>query len=190
MAQAVENHAKKKTTIYKERNEEKRTEFKKQLEQIPPETLVYIDEAGIDNRLYREYGRAPRGQKVYGEIPGNKRERVSVIGGLMSKRFIAPFTFQGGCNSDVFNTWLEKVLLPELPKGTTIVMDNAAFHKSAKTRELIEKARCHLLFLPTYSPDLNPIEHCWHKIKSLLRPLIQQALHNLHELLDQCLLTY
>ncbi len=116
MAQAFKNHAKKKTTLYKERNEEKRAEFKKQLEKIDSDKLVYIDEAGVDNRLYREYARAPRGQKVYAEIPGKKRERVSVIGGLMSGTFIAPFTFQGGCNSDVFNTWLKEVLLPTLPK--------------------------------------------------------------------------
>ena len=93
----------------------------------------------------------------------------------MGKQFIAPFTFQGGCNADVFNTWLERVLLPSLPIGTTIVMDNAAFHKSAKTKALIEQYGCHLLFLPTYSPDLNPIEHWWHKIKSILRPIVQKS---------------
>lgn len=189
MAQTFKYHAKKKTTLYKERNEEKRAEFKKQLEQIDPEKLVYIDEAGIDNRLFREYGRAPRGQKIYAEIPGKKRERVSVIGGLMKGTFLAPFTFQGGCNADVFNAWLENVLLPNLPKGTTIIMDNAAFHKSVKTRELIESFGCYLLFLPTYSPDLNPIEHWWHKIKSILRPLIQKTYDNLHDLLDQYLST-
>jgi hypothetical protein len=126
LAQPLEDHTKKKTTLYKERNEEKRTEFKKQLAKIDPKRLVYIDEAGIDNRLYREYARAPRGQKIYAEIPGKKRERVSIIGGLIGSAFIAPFTFQGGCNADVFNAWLEQVLLPTLPKGTTLVMDNAS----------------------------------------------------------------
>jgi hypothetical protein len=152
LAPAVGVNAKKKATLYKERDEEKRADYKKQVEKIPPETIVYIDEAGVDKRLYREYGRAPRGQKIYGEISGKKRERVSVIGGLMGKKFIAPFTFQGGCNRDVFNTWLETVLLPDLSPGMTIIMDNAAFHKSSKTRELIENAGCYLLFLPTYSP--------------------------------------
>jgi transposase len=105
----------------------------------------------------------------------------------MNGAFMAPFTFQGGCNADVFNTWLEKVLLPTLPKGTTVIMDNATFHKSIKTKKLIEKFGCHLLFLPTYSPDLNPIEHWWHKIKSILRPLIQMGSDNLHDILDKCL---
>jgi transposase len=189
MASAAENHTKKKTTLYKERNEEKRAEFKRQLEQIDPATIVWIDEAGIDNRLYREYAWAPRGQKVYGEISGKKKERVSIIGGLMRNHFISPFTFQGGCTAEVLNVWLEEVLLPTLPKGSTLIMDNAAFHKSAKTKELIEKSECHLLFLPTYSPDLNPIEHWWHKIKSILRPLVQQGSHDLHTLLDYCLST-
>lgn len=148
-----------------------------------------MDEAGVDNRLFRLYARAPRGQKVYADIPGKKRERFSMIGGWMNKTFIAPFTFKGGCNALVFMTWLEKILLPALPKGTTIIMDNAAFHKSLAIKNLIEEAGCYLLFLPTYSPDLNPIEHCWHRLKSMLRPLIQNNPPNLQDILDQCLLT-
>ena len=150
---------------------------------------MFIDEAGVDNRLFRAYARAPRGQKIYADIPGKKRERYSMIGGWMNHKFIALFTFQGGCNADVFNFWLETIILPELPKGTTMIMDNAAFHKSAKTRELIEGAGCFLLFLPTYSPDLNPIEHCWHTLKSKLKPLIQHNRSNLETLIGACLLT-
>lgn len=143
----------------------------------------------MDNRLFRPYARALCGTKVYADIPGKKRERYSMIGGWMNKKFIAPFTFQGGCNSNVLNIWLEKILLPEIPKGTTNVMDNAAFHKSQMTKELIENAGCHLLFLPTYSPDLNPIEHCWHTVKSRLRPLIQNIQNNFQEIIGMCLLT-
>ena len=161
----------------------------KTLSDIDPETLVYVDEAGVDNRLFRTHARAPRGVKIMADIPGKKRERVSMMGGWMKHKFRAPFTFQGGCNAHVFNTWLEEVLLPDLPKGTTIVLDNAAFHKSVKTRELIEKSGCFLLFLPTYSPDLNPIEHCWHTLKSRLKPIIQQSTSHLQDIVGQCLLT-
>lgn len=119
--------------------------------------------------MYRTQGRAPRGEKIYASIAGKKSERISMIGGWFRKNFIAPMTFRGGCDKEVFNTWLAQVLLPELSPGTTVVMDNAAFHKSARTKELIQEAHCHLLFLPTYSPDLNPIEHCWHTIKSKMR---------------------
>lgn len=180
---------KKKTTLYKERDEVKRAEFIKTISQIAPEKLVYVDEAGIDNRLFRVYARAPRGIKIYADIPGKKRERYSMIGGWINRKFIAPFTFQGGCNADVFNVWLENILLPELSKGITVIIDNAAFHKSEKTRNLIESAGCFLLYLPTYSPDFNPIEHCWHTLKSKLKPLIQQCESNLQKLIGDSLLT-
>ncbi len=179
--------SKKKTTLYAERCEKKRTQFKEHIAKLDPNTLVYVDEAGVDNRLFRPYARAPKGHKIYADIPGKKRERHSMIGGWMKSRFMAPFTFQGGCNANVFNTWLDQVLLPTLPKGSTIIMDNAAFHKSAKTREMIEEAGCFLLYLPTYSPDFNPIEHCWHTVKSRIRPLIQNTQVTFQHIIDQCL---
>ncbi|WGJ62841.1 IS630 family transposase [Wolbachia endosymbiont of Frankliniella intonsa] len=138
-------------------------------------SILYIDEAGVDNKLYREYGRAPRGKKIYADIPGRTRERISIVAGWIGMRFIAPMTFKGGCEKEVFNILLEKMLLPKLPLGTTIVMDNATFHKTTKTKSLIESFGFHVLYLPTYSPDLNPIEHCWHTIKSRLRPLMYKC---------------
>jgi transposase len=147
-----------------------------------------VDEAGVDNKLYRPYGRSPRGVKIYASLPGKKRERISMIGGWVNHTFIAPMSFQGGCNRIVFNAWIKNILLPELAPGMTVVMDNAAFHKSPQTRSLIEKAGCFLKFLPAYSPDLNPIEHCWHKLKSLLKPLIQKSTQTIQNLVDQCLI--
>lgn len=119
--------------------------------------IVYIDEAGMDNRLFREYARAPRGQKIMANIPGKKRERFSVIGALQNKKFIAPLVFQRGCNSERFNAWLKDHLLPKIPKKSLIVMDNASFHKSSLTKFLIQKARCFLLFLPTVSGASFPL---------------------------------
>lgn len=149
---------------------------------------MYIDEAGVDNRIFRPNARAPKGEKIFASVPGKKRERHSMIGGLLNGKFICPFTFQGGCNADVFNVWLENILLPSLPTGATIVADNAAFHKTATTRELVECKGFRLMFLPPYAPDLNPIEHCWHTVKSKLRPLIQRAESDFQELIGQCLL--
>ena len=134
--------------------------------------MIYIDEAGFDNRLFRERARAPRGIKIHANRPGKKRERVSMIAGLLGKQMIAPFTFQGGCTADVFNLWLEDILLPVIPKKSVLILDNAAFHKTPQTAKLIEKAGCFLKFLPTYSPDLNPIEHCWHQVKSRVKHLM------------------
>ena len=150
--------------------------------------MVYIDEAGLDNRLYRPYARAPRGVKVYAKVYGRKTQRVSMIGGWLKDKFIAPLSFMGGCNKEVFNAYLEQVLLPELSKGTTIILDNAAFHKSVRTKEIVEQAGCYLKFLPPYSPDLNPIEHCWHTIKSMLRPILQDTYDNLQQILDHALI--
>lgn len=144
-----------------------------------------MDEAGLDNRIYRVYGRSLKGEKIYASIPGRKRERVSMIGGWIQNQFIAPMSFKGGCNNDVLNAWLLNVLLPDLSPGTTIIMDNAAFHKSLKTREIVEAAGCFIKFLPTYSPDLNPIEHCWHSLKSRLRPLIQSGYDNMQDLVNR-----
>ncbi|MGL5784792.1 MAG: IS630 family transposase [Alphaproteobacteria bacterium] len=117
--------------------------------------------------------------------PWQKARTCEYLGWLKKGTFIAPFTFTGGCNQDVFNAWLEHILLPELSPGTTLILDNAAFHKSAKTRILAEKTGCHILFLPTYSPDLNPIENCWHQIKATLRPLIQNGYENFQDLIGK-----
>lgn len=114
---------------------------------------------------------------------------MSIIGALLQGKFFAPMTLQGTCNTDVILIYLREILLPKLAKGTTIVMDNATFHKSSDIKKLIENAGCHLLFLPPYSPDLNPIEHWWHKIKSILRPIVQEGRENVHDILNRVLMT-
>lgn len=88
---------------------------------------------------------------------------------------IAPLVFQGYTNTDVFVAYLEKVLVPSLRKGQVIVMDNAAFHKSPRIKKIIEDAGCSLIFLPAYSPDLNPIEHFWHSIKNKIRKKLAES---------------
>ena len=114
------------------------------------EDLVCLDESGIDNRVYQEYGRSPRGEKIFAEVAGSKRQRVSIIAALCQGGILAPLTLVGSCNTLVFNTWLEKGLVPELKPGQVVVMDNASFHKSARTVELIEAAGCRVMFLPPY----------------------------------------
>jgi transposase len=89
---------------------------------------------------------------------------------------MAPCWFRGFTDAELFNTWLEEHLLPTLKQGTTIIMDNARFHKSPKTKELIENAGCNLLFLPPYSPDFNPIEHRWFPLKNTARKIMRTYL--------------
>ncbi len=138
-----------------------------QIEQIDPDKLVWLDESGIDEFLERDYARAARGKQVISEVCGKKYGRVSIIAGWLSdaKEMISPYVFEGYTDTKRFNGWLEKCLLPELKIGQIVIMDNASFHKSKSTKELIESVGCTLMFQPPYSPDLNPIEKQWAVLK-------------------------
>jgi transposase len=140
---------------------------------VRPSRLVYVDESGIDEFLYREYARAPRGCQITTDIPGKKFARCSIVAAKCGDKIIAPFGYTGTCNSKLFVFWLKTILIPLLKKGQIVIMDNASIHKSKEIRELIEKAGCHLVFLPAYSPDLNPIEHSWSHVKQKIRSSTQ-----------------
>lgn len=136
---------------------------------------MYVDESGVDDTLYRQYARAPRGEQVISDIKGHKTQRVSMIAGLLGKKLIAPLIYEGYTNTERFNHWVEKVLIPELPPGHTVIMDRASFHRSAKTRQLIEGAGCRLLLLPAYSPDFNPIEEWWAILKAKIKAIMPKC---------------
>lgn len=139
------------------------------------------------HRLYREYGRAPRGEKIYAEITGSRKGRTGVLGAYDGEKLVSPITFEGSCNSERFNAWLETDLLPAIDEGSICVLDNATFHKTKKTFEIADKFSCELLFLPKYSPDLNPIEHKWPQLKRILRKLLPVS-HNKHETITNTVL--
>ena len=122
--------------------------------------------------MHRPYAWAPKGQKAIGEISGKRYARESFVAALCGKDVLAPLCYQGSCNTVLFNMWVEDFLVPHLKPGQVVVLDNATFHKSETTRRLIEAAGCTLLFLPPYSPDLNPIEVFWANLKSKIRSLI------------------
>jgi transposase len=116
-----------------------------------------------------------RGKKVVAEVCGKRFARQSVISALYEGSFLAPMCFEGTCNTILFNTWLEQLLIPNLIPGQVLILDNASFHKSVQTRTLIEKAGCKVLFLPPYSPDLNPIEKYWANMKNKVREILPKA---------------
>ena len=130
---------------------------------------MYIDEAGVENTLDYAYAYSPKGQPVVAERLGHFTLRVSMIAAWCIGKVFAPMTFTGHCDSVLVETWFAKVLLPELHPGQTVILDNASFHRQAKLKALLEPLGCTLLALPPYSPDLNKIEHLWHRIKSLVR---------------------
>ena len=149
--------------------------FGRELKKLGDVPVFYLDECGVDHRLYRDYGRAPKGERIYEEVSGKRRERTSIISASQGSKLVAPLVFQGSCNTEVVDVYFEKVLLPALPPGSVIVLDNARFHQSATTARLVETAGCRLLFLPAYSPDLNPIEHLWAAFKTRLRQHLPAA---------------
>ena len=147
-----------------------------EIKDIPPEKIAYVDECGIDTYLYREYGYAPRGQQVFGQISGRKYQRCGIVAAKMGDRVLAPFQYNGTMDSKLFEFWFSKQFLPSLEKGTVIVMDNASFHSKRRLFSVAQNAGCNLLFLPPYSPELNPIEKFWAWLKRFLRKILPLAL--------------
>ncbi len=186
---SVSRSPEKKTLQYRERDEAARQQFQEELRALNPETLVYLDESGVDASLHRPYGRAPRGTPVMGEVSGTRAQRLSLIAALKGSRLLAPMRFEGYCDTQVFNTWVEQVLLPVLKPGQTVLMDNASFHKSVTTKTLLERKGGGLKYLPTSSPDLNPSEHHWAILKARLRKIMTPQL-TLPRALDQVLLAH
>lgn len=133
-----------------------------------------MDESGIDSCLYTPYGWSTRGEKIFGDIAGKRFARDSFIAAKCQSKVLAPLCFQGTCNTRLFDLWVEQFLVPQLRAGQVVILDSASFHKSQRTRNLIEQAGCRLLFLPPYSPDLNPIERFWAWFKKKVRSVIGQ----------------
>ena len=161
--------SKKKTYGYRERNEEKRQSCLDEIKDIPEKELVYIDESGIDDNEVYPYAWGPKGPRIHGLKPAWKKKRLSMIAALNQGKILAPFVFEGHTDRVLFEAWVKQFLVPALKPGQTVIMDNASFHKGEQVRTLIENAGCHLLYLPPYSPDFNPIEHWWFSIKHQMK---------------------
>ena len=119
--------------------------------------------------MARAHGRCPKGERLRMGFPHGHWKTNTFVGALTMRGMIAPFVLSGAINRDAFEAYVEKVLVPELRPGDIVVMDNLSSHKGPRTRALIEAAGASLLFLPPYSPDFNPIENAFAKLKALLR---------------------
>ena len=154
------------------------------INRISLKNIVYVDESGIEQCLFRAFALAPSGQKVFGKISGKKFKRTNIVAGLCEGRWIAPLQYSGSTDSVLFEFWFENCLLKEVKCGQFIVLDNATFHRKTRLAELAASKKCKMIFLPPYSPDLNPIEKKWAWLKQKLRNILSAS-----ESFDQALAT-
>jgi transposase len=138
---------------------------------IDPADLLFLDETSTPITLTPLRARAPRGQRAVGRIPRGKRPHIAWLATLSLTGMGESLVVNGPVDGPVFVTFVERVLVPSLRPGQVVVVDNLSVHKSAQARQLIEQAGCRLVFLPSYSPDFNPIEHAFAKTKQGLRRL-------------------
>ncbi|HZC00022.1 MAG TPA: IS630 family transposase [Gammaproteobacteria bacterium] len=138
-------------------------------EQVETERLVFVDEMGTNTSLSAAYAWAPKGQRAYWSVPRNRGANTTVLSSMSAEGMGPSLTVEGPTTSVVFETYVEHVLAPTLRRGQVVVMDNLSAHKGERIKELIERRGCQLVYLPSYSPDLNPIEEAFSKIKRLMR---------------------
>lgn len=131
--------------------------------------MIFIDETGLNTKMGRLRGRSPRGERLRMSLPHGHWHTTTFVAGLRLDGLDAPMLIDGPMNGDAFLAYVREVLGPTLRPGDVVIMDNLGCHKSPKVREAIEAAGARLLFLPPYSPDFNPIEFAFAKLKSLLR---------------------
>jgi transposase len=144
----------------------------------------FIDESGFNIAMTPMYWRAARGERVVGSVPQNYGENLTVIGTLTSIGLQAVMTVDGATDGEVFRAYVEQVLCPTLQAGDVVILDNLGAHKVAGIREAIESKGAEVIYLPPYSPDLNPIEQCWSKLKSAARAIGARTREALEEAIE------
>jgi transposase len=152
-----------------EANRKRREEFIAKIRTISPERLIFLDESGITTSMTRLYARGLGGARICEATPDSRWKMLTILGALSTRGMVAAMTIEEATDGDIFLAYLDHCLCPKLRSGDVVVMDNLSSHKVAGVRECIEKCGAEVLYLPPYSPDLNPIEKAWSKLKTLLR---------------------
>ena len=147
----------------------KRERWRRWQKRLDPSRLVFVDETWAKTNMTRTHGRSLRGQRLIAKVPHGHWTTLTFIAALRCDALTAPFVIDGPINGDWFLAWVQQVLVPTLKPGDVVVLDNLGSHKGKAVRKAIRAAGAHLLFLPPYSPDLNPIEQVFAKLKTLLR---------------------
>lgn len=147
---------------------------------LDPDRLVFLDETGVTTNMLSQYGWAPRGKRLVDAAPLSHRCATTLIAGLRSTGLVAPFVLDGAMDGEAFLAYLRQVLAPTLSPGDIVVMDNVPAHKVSGVEEAVTATGASLLTLPPYSPDLNPIEQVFAKLKTLLRKAATRTREALH----------
>ena len=172
-----------------EANRQRREEFVEAIRRIAPEDLIYLDESGVSTQMTRLYARAWGGRRVHDTVPGGHWKMLTILGAMDHTGMLAAMTIEAATDRDVFLGYLEQVLCPKLRPGHVVVMDNLSAHKVDGVRQRIEACGASVLYLPPYSPDLNPIEKAWSKLKTALRAVGARTAETLHTAVAQLLPT-
>lgn len=168
---------------------EQRDRWHRELQEagIEPDDLVFIDEFGAATNLARTRGWCEVGQRLVAKVPHGHWKILTTIGAISTRGIVAAATVDAPVDAEIFRLFVTEVLAPALRPGQVVVMDNLQPHKTAGVREAIESAGAALLYLPPYSPDFNPIENAWSKVKSILRSLAQRTVDALREAISKAL---
>jgi transposase len=164
---------------------EARRQWPGRLAGVKPEDLAFLDETGTNTAMHRTHGYGPVGQRVVAEAPLAGWKAVTFVGALTAGGLQAPWALEGAMNGEWFLAYVEQVLVPALRPGMVVVMDNLPAHKVAGVEEAIQGAGCRLLYLPPYSPDLNPIENAYSKLKRAMRDWAARTVEGVYEGLRQ-----
>ena len=157
------------------------------LKQVPLEKLVFLDESGAQTNMTRTRGRAPRGVRVIDRVPHGHWKTTTILSAVRHSGPFAAAVISGATDSDVFRTYVEHVLVPELTAGDVVILDNLQPHKAKGVREMIEAVGATLMYLPPYSPDFNPIENMWSKVKQHPRSAAARTFDVLQEAVTDAL---
>jgi transposase len=149
--------------------------------------LVFVDETWASTALHRRYGRAPVGARLVGAVPHGHWKTTTLVAALRVSGVTAPLALDGAVTGEVFEAYVNQVLVPALRPGDVVIMDNLASHKRAEVRQAIEAAGARLVYLPPYSPDFNPIELAFAKLKAMLRKAGERTVEGLWSFLGRAL---
>ncbi len=164
-----------------------RCEYWDEIRDVAPENLVFLDETGVNLAMVLLYARASKGQRAYSERPEKRGKNVTLIGAMALSGLIASFSFDGATDGDTFLFFIEHVLCTQLWQGAVVVMDNLRAHKVEGVREALERVGARVVYLSPYSPDFNPIENCWSKVKAYLRQMSARTRERLDEAISEVL---